>query len=71
MRLFYKEAQQLAKKTSTTEREITIVTIKKEETSDFDLNVIRIQRALRKSYEEGYQKGWEDGIKHRDDPRFC
>ncbi|MFA8440025.1 hypothetical protein [Pueribacillus sp. YX66] len=55
MRLFYNEAKQLVDRTM--QNEHTIIEIKKEGTLDYDLQVIRIQRALRKVYEAGFKDG--------------
>lgn len=55
LRLFYNEAKQLVDRTMKNEH--TIIEIKKEGVFDYDLQVIRIQRALRKVYEIGFQDG--------------
>lgn len=65
MRLFYKEAKELADKTLKNEQEITIIQLKKENKTDYDLQVIRLQRALREVYEEGYNEGLKNGLKSK------
>lgn len=55
VRLFYDEAKKLVNRTR--QNEHTIIEIKKEGTLDYDLQVIRLQRALRKVYEQGYKDG--------------
>ncbi|PWA08281.1 hypothetical protein DCC39_15220 [Pueribacillus theae] len=65
MRLFYKEAKELADKALKNEQEITIIQLKKENKTDYDLQVIRLQRALRKVYEEGYNEGLKNGLKSK------
>lgn len=67
MRLFYQEAKQLATKTTKVHEEIQVIAVKKDSKQDYDLNVIRLQRALKKTYEEGYQKGLKDGMKKLND----
>jgi len=55
MRLFYKEAQQIVDNIK--QYEHTIIEIKKENKLNYDLQVIELQRALRKVYEKGFQDG--------------
>lgn len=64
VRLFYKEAMQLAGKTAKVHEEYKVITVKKETTQDYELNVVRLQLALRQVYEEGYQKGLIEGMNH-------
>lgn len=55
MRLFYNEAKQLVDRAM--QNEHTIIEIKKEGALDYDLQIIRIQRALRQVYETGFKDG--------------
>lgn len=55
MRLFYKEAQQLVENIK--QYEHTVIEIKTENRLNYDLQVIELQRALRKVYEKGFEDG--------------
>lgn len=55
VRLFYKEAQQLVENIK--QYEHTVIEIKTENRLNYDLQVIELQRALRKVYEKGFEDG--------------
>lgn len=63
MRLFYKEAQQLIENIKQCEH--TIIEIKTENRLNYDLQVIELQRALRKVYEKGYEDGKNSVLKEQ------